>query len=200
MPEMDGYTLADTIRREEAGGTRMPILALTANALRGEASRARAAGMDEYLTKPVQLQLLQAALQQWLPRASGETESGTRPEEPSGGHAECVVDVGVLQGLVGDEPATVREFLCDYLASAKHLSSELRTACAMGNTHEVAAIAHKLKSSSRAVGAIELGDRCAELENAGKAGNRASIAQSMTRFEAALAGVEAEIAGLTAGA
>jgi PAS domain S-box-containing protein len=200
MPEMDGYTLADTIRREEAGGTRMPILALTANALRGEANRARAAGMDEYLTKPVQLQLLQAALQQWLPRASGETGSGTRPEEPSGGHAECVVDVGVLQGLVGDEPATVREFLCDYLASAKHLSSELRTACAMGNTHEVAAIAHKLKSSSRAVGAIELGDRCAELENAGKAGNRASIAQSMTRFEAALAGVEAEIAGLTAGA
>jgi PAS domain S-box-containing protein len=200
MPEMDGYTLADTIRREEAGRARMPILALTANALRGEANRARAAGMDEYLTKPVQLQLLQAALQQWLPRASGETVSGTRPKEVSGGHAECVVDVGVLQGLVGDEPATVREFLCDYLASAKHLSSELRTACAMGSTHEVAAIAHKLKSSSRAVGAIALGDRCAELENAGKSGNRAAIAQSMARFEAALAGVEAEIAGLTAGA
>jgi signal transduction histidine kinase/CheY-like chemotaxis protein/HPt (histidine-containing phosphotransfer) domain-containing protein len=200
MPEMDGYALVETIRREETGRSRMPILALTANALRGEANRARAVGMDEYLTKPVQLQLLQAALRQWLPRAGVETVSGTQPKEVSGRHAECVVDVGVLQGLVGDEPATVREFLCDYLASARRLSSELRRACATGNTHEVAAIAHKLKSSSRAVGAIELGDRCAELENAGKAGNRPAIVQRMTRFEAALASVEAEIAGLTAGA
>jgi PAS domain S-box-containing protein len=66
MPRMDGYTLAQTIRREEAACMRIPILALTANALRGEAGRALAAGIDEYLTKPVQLQLLKDALERWL--------------------------------------------------------------------------------------------------------------------------------------
>lgn len=68
MPEMDGYTLAETIRREEAGQRRIPILALTANALRGEANHARALGMDEYLTKPVQLRALQVSIEKWLPR------------------------------------------------------------------------------------------------------------------------------------
>ncbi|HXE36959.1 MAG TPA: ATP-binding protein, partial [Azonexus sp.] len=75
MPEMDGYTLAATIRREEAGARRMPIVALTANALRGEANRARAAGMDEYLTKPVQLGQLGSALEKWLPGAAAKPES-----------------------------------------------------------------------------------------------------------------------------
>jgi DNA-binding response OmpR family regulator len=70
----------------------MPILALTANALRGEANRARSAGMDEYLTKPVQLRLLRAALEKWLPRTNGSTPSAAPPEESRGGRAAPVVD------------------------------------------------------------------------------------------------------------
>jgi PAS domain S-box-containing protein len=70
MPGMDGYSLAQSIRTAEAqraGGHRMPILALTANALPGEAARATAAGMDGQLTKPLQLPVLKAALDRWLP-------------------------------------------------------------------------------------------------------------------------------------
>jgi PAS domain S-box-containing protein len=78
MPTLDGYELAEAIRHAESRrppreGGRMPILALTANALRGEATRALAAGMDEYLTKPLQLQMLSDALTKWLPHeATGE--------------------------------------------------------------------------------------------------------------------------------
>ena len=70
MPNMDGHELARSIRSEEqARGTsvRLPILMLTANALSGEASLAMAAGMDEYLTKPIQMQVLKAALDRWMP-------------------------------------------------------------------------------------------------------------------------------------
>ena len=76
MPTLDGCELAEAIRRVEAsrppgGRGRMPILALTADALRGEAARALASGMDEYLTKPLQLRLLGEALEKWLPLGDG---------------------------------------------------------------------------------------------------------------------------------
>ena len=69
MPELDGYELTTAIRSEEQGVSRIPIVALTANALKGEADHCRAVGMDDYLTKPMQLTDLKAALQKWLPTA-----------------------------------------------------------------------------------------------------------------------------------
>jgi CheY-like chemotaxis protein len=69
---MDGYSLAEAIRLHEAGRrvkdeARIPIVALTANAQSSEAIRARAAGMDDYLTKPIHLRSLKLALRKWLP-------------------------------------------------------------------------------------------------------------------------------------
>ncbi len=196
MPEMDGYTLAETIRRDEEGRRRMPILALTANALRGEANRARAAGMDEYLTKPVQLRLLRAALEKWLPRKNGERASAPPPQTNRMKEMDVAVNVAILKGLVGDDAEIVREFLADYLVSVRRLSQELHAAYAAGDARHVGAIAHKLKSSSRSVGALALGDLCAELENAGRTGDKMSISLGMPRFEAALTAVEAEIDAL----
>lgn len=74
MPRMDGYALAQAIRSEESAAApprtaRTPIIVLTANALRGEAERAQALGIDEYLTKPVRLDVLRQALDRWLPAA-----------------------------------------------------------------------------------------------------------------------------------
>jgi len=197
MPEMDGYTLTEAIRREERGERRMPIIALTANALRGEANRARAAGMDDYLTKPVQLHVLKTTLEKWLPKAKTalpavvETIAARRQAAPA-------VDVTVLQGLVGNDTATVRTFLSDYLDSARALAAELRAAWASENAQKVGTITHKLKSSSRSVGAIAFGDLCAELESAGKTGDVASIANAVAKFDPAFAEVEASIVGLLA--
>jgi signal transduction histidine kinase/ActR/RegA family two-component response regulator len=69
MPRLDGYELTAAIRREEAGLRRLPIVALTANALKGEARRCLALGMDDYMTKPVQLVDLKAMFDSWLPPA-----------------------------------------------------------------------------------------------------------------------------------
>ena len=66
MPGIDGYTLAATIRTHETGDSRMPIVALSANALSGEIDRCRAAGMDDYLAKPFRKDELAALLDQWL--------------------------------------------------------------------------------------------------------------------------------------
>ena len=198
MPEMDGYTLAQIIRREEYGQRHMPIIALTANALRGEANRARAVGMDEYLTKPVPLQQLRTTLEKWLPRDIDAATSAPAPAAAEDDVAS-LVDTAVLKELVGDDPATVHDFLADYLGSARRLAGEMAAAAATGDLRLVGTLAHKLKSSSRSVGALALGDLCAGLENAGKGGGTATIAQEMQEFKAAMAAVEEEIRELLAG-
>lgn len=188
MPDMDGFALVETIRREEPGRARIPIIALTANALRGEANRAVTIGIDEYLTKPVRLGVLRAALQRWLgpqsaPRmGAAAAEAGTEPAP--------ALDIAVLKGLVGDDTAVVRSLLGDYIAGARTQMADLRAAAAAGDTARAAAIAHKLKSSSRSVGAAALGDLCAEVETAGKAGDKAHLTQILAQLGPMFARVE----------
>jgi CheY-like chemotaxis protein/nitrogen-specific signal transduction histidine kinase/HPt (histidine-containing phosphotransfer) domain-containing protein len=196
MPEMDGYTLVESIRREEAGRRHMPIVALTANALRGEANRALASGMDAYLTKPVQLELLRTTLERWLPRANTSVTSAGQSRADGAAASAATVDVSVLQRLIGQDAETVREFLTDYLASARRLAGEMRAALAAGDMRHAGAIAHRLKSSSRTVGALELGNLCARLEDSGEAEDKPAVEMGMMEFEIALAQVEAEISEL----
>jgi PAS domain S-box-containing protein len=203
MPEMDGYALAEAIRREEAQAGRgwhgrMPILALTANALRGETVRAQAAGMDEYLTKPLQLHLLKAALEKWLPPDRGDTGPAELFDEPRHARAAPVVDVAVLKGVVGDDPQTVRELLAEYRSSARRLAIELRAAQADDDMQRIGAIAHQLKSSSRAVGALALGDLCTELENACRTGSLEGVSRGIAQFDAALLAADTQLGELLA--
>jgi signal transduction histidine kinase/CheY-like chemotaxis protein/HPt (histidine-containing phosphotransfer) domain-containing protein len=198
MPDMDGYTLAETIRRDEAqrGLTwhaRMPILALTANALRGEAMRAQAAGMDEYLTKPLQLHLLKAALAKWLPHDVVATAPAALPPAPRRSDSAPAVDVAVLNEIFGDDPPTARRFLADYRDSATQLAAEMRAAHDTGDMRQIGSIAHKLKSASRSVGALPLGDLCAELENVCRTGTREAVGQGIEQFETELREVSAQI-------
>jgi CheY-like chemotaxis protein/HPt (histidine-containing phosphotransfer) domain-containing protein len=195
MPEMDGYSLAEAIRLEEAvrglgAGARMPILALTANALRDESLRARAVGIDDYLTKPIQLRTLKAALAKWLRRDGDDSILTGLDEDLAGARPPPALDVSVLEELVGRDPAVVQEFLLSYRAAAQQASTELLAAGAAHDARHVGAIAHKLKSSSRSVGAMALGDLCAELENACVSGARDGMARGLVRFEPALAEVD----------
>jgi CheY-like chemotaxis protein len=75
MPHMDGYEATREIRRREDGNGRIPIVALTAHAMKGDAEKCRAAGMDEYLTKPIDRERLDACLEQFLPRAPREADA-----------------------------------------------------------------------------------------------------------------------------
>ncbi len=197
MPHMDGYELAAAIRAAEKGVRRIPIIAITANALKGEAERCRTVGMDDYLSKPVQLVNLGAMLEKWLP---ADAVPDLRGETPTILPAPTLasLDVSVLAALVGDDPAVIREFLLDFRASATTVAAELAAACATGDAARAGALAHKLKSSARSVGALALGAICAELEDAGKAGRSAALATPMLRFDKEMATVAAALADLTA--
>ncbi|MFZ2309793.1 MAG: PAS domain S-box protein [Rhodoferax sp.] len=179
MPMMDGYELTAAIRAAEAGKVRIPIIAFTANALKGETEHCVEIGMDDYLSKPVQLAQLKAMLDKWQP--VGVSDAGTTN----------AVDVNVLKALIGSEDALVREFLRDFHASATTMALALQTSYASGDWAATGALAHKLKSSSRSVGALALGDLCQSIETAGKGGETANLAHMLQQFEHELKRVDA---------
>ena len=114
---------------------------------------------------------------------------------PPQGGGNAPVDVNVLKALVGDDEEIIRDFLHDFRISAAKIAAELRTACAAGQAAAAGALAHKLKSSSRSVGALALGELCAAMEQAGKAGDTATLAVLLPKFEQELASVESFLEG-----
>ncbi|MCX7184950.1 MAG: PAS domain S-box protein [Nitrosospira sp.] len=198
MPEMDGYQLTTAIRAAEFGKAHAPIIAFTANALKGEAEHCLDIGMDDYLSKPVQLAHLKVMLEKWLPAAKSGTETVVAGigAEVSSATMAGPVDVRVLEALVGNDPVVISEFLRDFRTSSEKIATELRAAYQAGQTAVVGAAAHKLKSSSRSVGALALGELCAQIERAGKAGDTTALAALLPRFETELAAVDKYIAVL----
>ena len=181
MPVMDGYSLTAAIRSLEEAPERLPIIALTAGDVSGEAEHCRRVGMDDYLTKPLQLADLKAALLTWLPSAGAVVPTAATPARRA--PASRVVDVSVLERLVGSDPSVVLEFLHDFRLSAAKTAPELSAACANGQAEIAGEQAHKLKSSARAVGALALGDLCAQMETAGRAGQTEPLVALLPIFE-----------------
>jgi signal transduction histidine kinase/DNA-binding response OmpR family regulator len=205
MPEMDGYELTAAIRSAEHGSQHIPIVALTANALKSEAERCIEAGMDDYLSKPARLSDLQAMLEKWLPaaavgaastpRLSSGNRDLTKNRDPGSSPGQALevaptMDVNVLKALVGNDPVVIRDFLRDFRNSAAKIAAELKAACNGGHTVQVSAQAHKLKSSARSMGALALGELCAAMEQAGKSGQIETLSALLPRFEAEIAAVD----------
>ena len=190
MPEMDGYELTARIRSEESAGRRMPIIAVTANALRGEDQRCIDVGMDDFITKPIQLDVLRQTLMRWLQaddlQAPAAITASTAAVPTQTGHA--LFDAQVLPSLTGGDATLVEELLAAYRISARDTAQSLSKAQASANWRQVGELAHRLKSSSRAVGAMQLGEICATLEQAGRdgGGDGELIHQLMDDFDAAL--------------
>jgi two-component system sensor histidine kinase/response regulator len=199
MPRLDGYELATIIRREEVaqGRERMPIIAFTANALKGEADRCFALGMDDYLSKPIQLDILRAKMEKWLPirvAAKAETAASLNavsetPAQESDPNLDPV-NPQVLKNLIGDDPAMVREFLQVFLASSAQAVTQLRAAWQEHRAEEISAIGHRIKSSARSVGAMEFGELCADLEHASKTADWSQIDSLITQLDPLFAAVE----------
>ncbi len=170
MPEMDGYELTGNIRIDERGsGARIPIIAITANALQGEAERCLAAGMDDYLSKPISLKALRDTLRKWMP-ATGDAPSADEALAPvaAAQAPSVVVDERVIKDMFGDDPATFKDILGSFVEPSQSIIAAVTAARATRDSEEVKGGAHQLKSSARTIGANALADTCMALEAAGR--------------------------------
>jgi len=179
MPELDGFGLARAIREAEAaaGLPRAGLVAVTADAMKGEDARCYAAGMDGFLAKPVSMDALARTLGRWLPDLA-----------PAQGAADSVAgalfDPEALRGLFGADPARLSGILDSFALNA---GKEVAALGAAVEARGLAGTAHRLKGAAHMVGARLLAEGAGKVEALAKGGDAAAAREAAAGLEALLA-------------
>jgi signal transduction histidine kinase/DNA-binding NarL/FixJ family response regulator len=186
MPELDGYGAAREIRRREPDSRHIPLIAVTAHAFEGEREKALSAGMDDYVTKPINAHVLAEVIERWWPKSSvKEPESGERPASLK---VEAAASVGesapALDPSVKRSDAVARVFLKHVPDQVKSIGKAIDT----GDDATLKSAAHKLKGSCLAVGVPRMAAICAQLEEG--SGERPAL---FADLQAVFGRVEAEL-------
>jgi signal transduction histidine kinase/DNA-binding response OmpR family regulator len=199
MPEMDGYEATRLIHSGKVATHPVWIIAMTAEAMTGDRERCLAAGMDDYISKPVKLDDLRRALERAEQALPGEPPTPGR-EEPELDHldVQALAELSQLCDTDGNGDGA-REFIGLYLESADEQLRQLRLTCRAGDVSAFTRSAHTLKGNSRYLGAELLASICAKLETLGKKGAVAAaeplLAMAEGEFRTVKGLLEAEWAG-----
>jgi len=210
MPEMDGFEATRAIReRESVSGARMPIVALTANAMAQDREACLNAGMDDHLAKPFSMQTLHDMLDRWMPRTGAAKAAAPEPATRSPAKAPGVLDRQVLEQLgkvlTNGKPELLARVINLYRTESPKLMQKLKQAALASDAPEIVRCAHSLKSSSANVGAKLMARYCEDLEAAGRRAEvddarkiLAKVEAEFVRVQGALATETEQLAGVKA--
>jgi len=180
MPVMDGFTATAEIRRRHSNGSRIPIIAMTAGALVEDRERCLAVGMDDYISKPVDLKTLETVLARWITPAAPVhgVSNGSGPSTPPREIDDRPpIDESRLESLRDLEAADGSSILASILAAFTGHSADLlvtmREAAQDGDNDRLQVIAHELRGASATAGATHVAKLCAEIESAARRGGPA---------------------------
>ena len=174
MPVMDGVAAAKEIRQLAGPVSKIPIIALTANAMVGDREKYIASGMDDYASKPFDPDTLLSTMRQCVENAHSRVGSGARAGVEAGSLAEqevplpegqvTVLDPAIVEPLRVNKPDLWKRLVGIYLETTPASLKTLETALTAGDCAAVQMTAHTLKSSSANMGAAGLSDLCQQLE------------------------------------
>lgn len=172
MPEMDGYEATLKIRDHEKkhGQNKTPVIAFTANAMTGDRDKCLQSGMDDYITKPVQIKVLENILKKWVSPKVRNTIAREAPEQEVNDIMEHLdhSTLKLLADHVGDVFPTIVQSYIDF---SEKTIPELQEAVSNKDLNSIQEIAHSFKSSTYQLGAERLGALCEQLEGHAKAQN-----------------------------
>lgn len=207
MPQMDGFEASRAIRQAETSlGRHVPIIAMTASALQGDREACLAAGMDDYISKPVRWADLQAVVNRWIGRppaartgAEGHLSAAAEaPAETPSRAADSPLDQATLRNLrrlaPHDNPQALIELIETFLESTSARLADLRAAVTSADSAAIAQIAHSLKGSTGSFGALRLSGLLGQLEALGKSRTVGGASELLTEVEAEYARVQAAFA------
>ncbi len=197
MPEMDGLEASRAICARWAASKRPCIIAMTAEAMQGDRDKCLAAGMDDYIVKPVTLDRLAAALAKCRPLAAATAPEAAAapPVEKQRIAAGTALDSEVLDQLREDlgGTAALREVIRSFLDQTPSVLSALRDAAARSDVPSILRAAHMIKGTSSILGARELSEQCAEIERVGQTGCIADAGSRVIAVEASYRTIEAAL-------
>jgi len=177
MPVMDGYQAAREIRLREAGKGRIPIVALTADAMQGTEQHCREAGMDDYLTKPLNRSRLKSTLAKYLALPTPEITamSSTAPNKQNA-PTEDPIDWDQFMTVTDSDPQFAQELAQVFIDSGDAALRDIRAAVANNDLGSVQRVAHSFKGSSANIRADRASGAAGRLEEAARAGAVQEIA------------------------
>ncbi|WP_349921156.1 ATP-binding protein [Aeromonas veronii] len=188
MPVMDGYSLTRALR---AAGESSPIIGVTADASETASEQMLAAGMDDMLFKPYNLEALRQMLLRWLPGAMA-TSDEAEVSDPAVQDEEAPLSASHWIALFGDL-AVAREMALEYLASNRQDGEEMARALARQDTQGLVEIAHRIKGAARMVGLSTLATEAAQLETVARLKQLDRLAQLCQRVETLMNGITGDI-------
>lgn len=174
MPRMDGYDATREIRRLEAGGPRVPIIAMTASALEGERERCLEVGMDDFLTKPVDAAALERVIREWVQPAGGPAPVKERPVATPTSDEDGVLDlerIEMLSSLVKDGVSFFERTVAAFSSQAGVQLEAIRAAIDAGDAGALRTAAHQLKGAALNLGLPRVSTAALALEELGIAGS-----------------------------
>lgn len=182
MPEVDGFEATARIRKEP-NGKAIPIIALTAHALAGDREKCLTAGMNDYLSKPIEADVLINKLDQWL-----NISDDSNVEENSIKSADdSVFDFMQLEKATGGDPSFKRELVREYVNDSLRRFKNMEEFFLTNEMDRLVRESHTLKGSSYSVGAKKVGDEALAVEISGKHFDIASLMDRMKALEKAIA-------------
>jgi ligand-binding sensor domain-containing protein/signal transduction histidine kinase/DNA-binding response OmpR family regulator len=187
MPVMDGYQAAREIRRLEQGLRHIPIVALTADAMKDAEQNCREAGMDEYLTKPFDRKQLRETIERLLPASRSEQPgAGNGSSAPPLDTSDAPVDWERLMKISDDDEDFAQDLVQLFIESGDAALRDITVALRRGDLATVGRVAHSFKGSSANIFAQPASTAAARLEEAARAGNANQLAllEEQLRLEA----------------